>query len=86
VSRSAAQIPEGVSPNGVAATEASEQACNNNHTGAAAFLNSLTWPFPAAAQTAEAWMNAGSEALLIGNALKKSAQLLTLALRQRCAE
>jgi hypothetical protein len=31
-------------------------------------------------------MNAGSKALLIGNALKKSGQLLTLALRQRYAE
>ena len=86
VSKSAAQIPEVVSPNRAAATEASEQACNNNDTGADTFLNSLTWPFPPPAQTAEPWMNAGSEALLIGNALKKSAQLLTLALRQRCAE
>jgi hypothetical protein len=42
--------------------------------------------FPAAAQSAEAWMNARSEALLIGNSLKKSGQLLTLALRERCAE
>jgi hypothetical protein len=40
----------------------------------------------AAAQTAEAWMNAGSEALLIGNPLKKSGQLLTLTWRQRCAK
>ncbi len=69
-----------------AATEASVQACNNDDTGADTFLNPLTWPFLAAAQTAEAWMNAGSEALVIGNALKKSGQLLTLALRQRCAE
>jgi hypothetical protein len=79
-------VLEIVTSNEAAASEASEQACNNNDTGAAAFLNSLTWPFPPPAQTAEAWMNAGSEALLIGNALKKSAQLLTLALRQRCAE
>ena len=32
----------------------------------------MATPFLAAAQSAEAWMNAGSEALLIGNALKKS--------------
>jgi hypothetical protein len=31
-------------------------------------------------------MNAGAEALLIGNALKKSGQLRTLALRQSCAK
>jgi hypothetical protein len=46
----------------------------------------LTWPFLAAAQSAETGMNARSEALLIGNALKKFGQLLTFTLRQRCAE
>jgi len=47
-----------------------------NDTGADTFFNSLTWPFLTAAQSAEAWMNAGREALLIGNPLKKSGQLL----------
>jgi hypothetical protein len=68
--------------NQAAATEASEEACSNND---AEPLNSLTWPF-LAAQSAKARMNAGSEALLISNALKKFGQLLTFALRQRCAE
>jgi hypothetical protein len=63
-----------------------EQACNNKDTGADAFLNWLTWPFLAAAQSAESWMNAGNKALLIGNPLKKSGQLLTLAWSQRCAK
>jgi hypothetical protein len=66
-------------------TEVSEQGCNKHDTGADTFLNPSPWPF-LAAQSAEAWMNAGGEALVIGNALKKSGQLLTLALRQRCTE
>jgi hypothetical protein len=69
-----------------AATEASEPVCNNNDTEEdVLFSNSSTWSF-VAAQSAKARMNAGSEALLISNALKKFGQLLTLALRQRCAE
>src|SRR5258705_6732600 len=69
-----------------AAIEASKQACNNNDSAADNFLSSSTWPFLAAAQTAEARMNAGSEALLIGDTVQESGQLLTFALRQRCAE
>jgi hypothetical protein len=72
--------------NQAAAIEVSEQARNNNDRAADTFLSSSTRPFLAAAQTAEAWMNAGSEALLIGNTAQKSGQLLTFALRQRCAE
>lgn len=33
-------------------------------------------------QTAEAWMNAGSQALLIGNALKKPSELFTFLIGQ----
>jgi hypothetical protein len=50
-----------------AAIEGNEQARNNNDRAADTFLSSSTWPLLAAAQTAEAWMNPGSEALLIGN-------------------
>jgi hypothetical protein len=66
--------------------EAIKPACNNNDTGADSFLNPLSSALQAAAQSTEAWMNAGGEALLIGNPLKKSGQLLTLARRQRCEE
>jgi hypothetical protein len=70
-----------------ATTDASEKTSNQDDADACPFLNAaLTCTFPAVAQSAEAWMNTGSEALLIGNALKKSGQLLALARRQRCAE
>ena len=50
------------------------------------FFTLLTWPFLAAAESAEAGMNAGNEALLIGDALKKAGQQFALAVRQRCAQ
>jgi hypothetical protein len=54
--------------------------------GADTFLTWSAWPFLAPTQPAKARMNTGSEALLIGNALKKFGQLLTLALRQHRTE